>query len=53
MVQQIKEKRRYVKSPNWRPRPSGERRVMVYGTVKKMYWNEAQNAISELIKQWK
>lgn len=53
MVQEIKLKRRYVKSPNWKPRPMCERKVMVYGTVKRMYWEKAQQEVTELLKQYR
>ena len=53
MEQTNKQKRRYTKSPDWKPRPTVERKTKVWGYVKKKHFSEVQAMITELIKPYR
>jgi putative aminopeptidase FrvX len=54
MVQEIK-KRGKGKYPRggWKPKSAEERKVQIFGSVKKKYYQEAEQAVKELLKQWR
>lgn len=52
-MESTKQKRRYTKSPNWKPRPSCERKVKVYGYVKRQHFATVQAMITELIQPYR
>ncbi len=54
MVQEIK-KRGKGKYPRggWKPKPMEERRVQIFSSVKRKHFKEADQAVKELLKQWR
>lgn len=51
MVQEIKQKRK--KYGGCTLKPFEEKKVHIWGTVKRKYYKEAMLAVNELLKQWK
>lgn len=37
----------------WTPKPFLEKKVMVYGTVKRKHFETVQKAVKELVKKWR
>jgi hypothetical protein len=51
MVQEIKKRKYY--GGGWKPKPFDEKKVQIFVSVKRKHFHEANNAVKELLKQYK